>query len=204
MRSKAAAAVHAGLLQEGQLEAFLEARLLAVEAGYLGELDELERVKAEDFWERAKQAAAEQWQDVSLGRASSPTAAPRAQARYRRDDEEVNAEEVEEGPAEQSPEGRAVTAPHLQKELTKLQDCTRLRHLEETLTQQANWEQLERLKDLRHQGVSQQWLWHLNSSRGSVLNAADLMVNLQKKLGARIYCGSGCCRVCGGHLDPQL
>ena len=186
----------------------MEARLLAVEAAYLGELDELERVKAEDFLERAKQAATEQWQDVSLGRTSSSSAAPRAHAVYRRDDEEVSpqasTEEVDGCPAELASEGRAVTAPHLQKELTRLQDCTRLGRLEETLRLQANWEQLERLRDLRHQGVSHQWLWHLDSSRGSVLNAADFVVNVQKRLGARIYCGSGCCRLCGGHLDPHL
>ena len=111
---------------------------------------------------------------------------------------------MEEGPGVPATEGRVVTAPQLQKELTRLQDCTRLRHLEATLKQQANWEQLERLKDLRHQGVSQQWLWHLDSSRGSVLNAADVVLNVQKRLGGRIYVGSGGCKLCGCHLDPQL
>ena len=66
----AAAAIHAGLLQEGQLEALLEATLLSTEASYLGELDELERVKAEVFLERANQVADEQWQEVGLISAS--------------------------------------------------------------------------------------------------------------------------------------
>ena len=69
--------------------------------------------------------------------------------------------------------GRRVTAVHLQKELTKLVDCTRLRALEATLRRQGNWDQLERLQELRHPGVSHRWLWHLDTWSGAVLAEAD-------------------------------
>ena len=97
-----------------------------------------------------------------------------------------------------------MTAPHLQKQLTRLLDCTRLQHLESRLQQQGNWEQLERLKDLHHPGTSRQWLWHLESKRGSVLNTADCVLSVRKRLGARVHSGKECCRLCGSHLDPQL
>ena len=67
----------------------LEANLQSIEASYLGELDELERVKAEAFLERAKQVADEQWREVGLGRAHSASAAPQAHAVYSREDEEL-------------------------------------------------------------------------------------------------------------------
>ena len=100
--------------------------------------------------------------------------------------------------------GRRVTAVHLQKELTKLVDCTRLRALEATLRRQGNWDQLERLQELRHPGVSHRWLWHLDTRSGAVLAEADYVVGVQKRLGARVYEGHSCCRLCGSPLDPQL
>jgi hypothetical protein len=100
--------------------------------------------------------------------------------------------------------GRAVSAPHVQRELAKLHDCTRLRALEATLRQQANWPQLERIKDLRHAEVSHKWLWHLDSSRGSVLPQCDYTVGVQRRLGARIFERDVTCRLCGSPLDAQL
>ena len=64
--SMAAAAVHAGLLDAGQVEARLEAWAHRVEAAYLLGLDELERVKAEDYLVRARAAAEDQWRAVLL------------------------------------------------------------------------------------------------------------------------------------------
>jgi hypothetical protein len=46
----------------------------------------------------------------------------------------------------------------VQRELTRLQDCTRLRALEITLTGQGNWPQLDRLKEMRHPEVSHKWI----------------------------------------------
>ena len=66
--------------------------------------------------------------------------------------------EVEEDAREFN--GRRMTAVHLQKELTKLVDCTRLRSLESVLRQQGSWDQPERLQEIRHPGVSRRWLWH--------------------------------------------
>ena len=47
VRCMAAASVYAGLLRAGQIEQLLEERTRRVEAAYLQDLDELERVKAE-------------------------------------------------------------------------------------------------------------------------------------------------------------
>ena len=93
---------------------------------------------------------------------------------------------------------------HLQKELTKLVDCTQLRSLEATLRRQGSWDQLERLQELRHPGVSHRWLWHLDARSGAVLAEPDYVVSVQKRLGARVYEGCSCCRLCGSPLDPQL
>ena len=100
--------------------------------------------------------------------------------------------------------GMLLSAPHLQEELCKLRDCTRLRTLEPTLRGQCNWAQLERLKDLRHPQVSHKWLWHMDSRRGSVMTACDYVIGAQLRLGARIHEGNTQCRLCGVAMDPQL
>ena len=86
-----------------------------------------------------------------------------------------------------------MSAPHLQKELTRLADCTRLRALEARLREQANWEQLERLRDLRHPEVSHRWLWHLDPRAGTVMAQSDSIIGIQKRLGARVYEGNAAC-----------
>jgi hypothetical protein len=53
VREMAAAATHAGLLQAGQLETRLEAKIQRVESGYLAELDEVERMQR-TFWLKSK------------------------------------------------------------------------------------------------------------------------------------------------------
>ena len=108
------------------------------------------------------------------------------------------------GQADPENSSRRLAAPHLQKELSRLHDCTRLRALEAQLRAQCNWPQLDRLKELRHKEVSHQWLWHLDSTRGSVLAEQDYIIGVQKRLGANIYDGVGTCRLCGAPLDAQL
>ncbi len=92
----------------------------------------------------------------------------------------------------------------MQKELCKFGDCTRLRHLEDKLHRQCNWPQLDRLRELRHPEVSHRWLWHLNSHEGSVLSEADYVVNIQKRLGARVREAHELCHLCGQVMDQQL
>ena len=69
---------------------------------------------------------------------------------------------------------------------------------------QCNWDQLQRLKELRHPEVSHQWLWHLDSRSGSVLTEADYVTCFQKRLGARVLEGEVACRLCGIQLDPVM
>ena len=97
-----------------------------------------------------------------------------------------------------------MTPQHLQRELTKLHDRTRLRAWEATLRQQCDWGQLETLKDLRHEHVSNKWIWHLDSRRGTVLAPSDYVFNVQRRLGARINEREIACGLCGTPLDPML
>ena len=112
-------------------------------------------------------------------------------------DDDNEGSEVESG-------GRKLSSIRVQRELSRLADCTKLRALENTLKSQSNWEQLERLRDLRHPEVSHRWLWNLDSKAGSVLAQPDYVLDVQKRLGARIFNGSATCHLCGAPLDPCL
>ena len=83
VRGMAAAAVHAGLLQVGQLEAKLDAWTQRVESAYLDNLDELERVKAEEYVTRVRTAVVTQWEQTLGAQVSASVRAPRADATYR-------------------------------------------------------------------------------------------------------------------------
>ena len=106
--------------------------------------------------------------------------------------------------ADASSARRQLATPHLQKELSKLCDKTRLRSLEAALQRQCNWAQIEALQDLRHAEVSHKWLWHLDSRRGTVLAPCDYVINVQRRLGARIHDCNALCQLCGSPLDPHL
>ena len=75
---------------------------------------------------------------------------------------------------------------HVQGQLCRLLDCTKLRQLEADLVTTCQRSQLKRLKELRHKEVSHQWLWHINPLGGSVLAEADYIAGVQKRLGANI------------------
>jgi hypothetical protein len=74
----------------------------------------------------------------------------------------------------------------------------------DTLQRQGAWAQKDRVTELRHKDVSHKWLLHLDAKAGSVLAAPDFVANVQKRIGRRIHTGLAPCRLCGGHLDPQL
>ena len=44
----------------------------------------------------------------------------------------------------------------------------------------------------------------MDAKRGSVFAEADYILNVRKRLGARLYDACGACRLCGCPLDPQL
>ena len=176
------------------------------EHSLLEQLDEVERVKAEDFLARARAAAKTHWDNLAGAGGHGKPRVPRADATYMGADEHAPRMPMDEasldGPEEDA--GSGFSPQHLQRELCKLQDCTRLRHLEETLRKQGNWAQLERLRELRHPEVSHRWLWHLDSKRGGVLPQCDYILNVQKRLGARILNDQVECKICGACLDPSL
>ena len=205
VRSMAAAAVYAGLLPSGIVEGKLEATRTDVEAAYLASLDESERIKAEEFISRAKLAAAAQWQQIQQGFNGAVTQAPRADADYSSPEELAPARvpEVHDGGSSDAEgRGRRLSPAHLQKELGKLVDCTKLRALEARLRSQCHWSQLDRLRELRHHEVSHAWLWNLHPKKGRVLTETDYVSNVQKRLGAIMVAGEMACRALshrGGH-----
>ena len=62
--------MYAGLLDHGQVEELMDARIRCMEEAYIGNLDERERIKAADFLTKARRAAEEQW-DHAVGGAGS-------------------------------------------------------------------------------------------------------------------------------------
>ena len=127
----------ARLLDAAPLLQRLEKWLKDAEAAFLAELDEVERVKAEDYLRKASAAAQTYWEEGQGEPAPAATNPPRADSTYVGHDEHAPTH-VREG-ANQTEEADAdAGGGHLQKELCKLQDCTRLRRLEDTLRMQCN------------------------------------------------------------------
>ena len=133
---------------------------------------------------------------------------PSVDTRFEGDSDDVAASVSSRGEVEETADlhntRQGVTTPKVQRILSRLQDCTKLRALEAQLTRQCNWSQLDRIKDLRHPEVSHKWISHLDACRGSVLPQCDYVLAIQKRLGARIYEGDAQCRLCGRGLDPFL
>jgi hypothetical protein len=175
-------AARAGLIPLGTLEAAFGDRTQRVKRAFLDSLDEAERGRAEKFILAAARAAEEQWLAVNAGQGWTGTRAPRADATFAGTDE-LASDPVDEA-MDATPESRTVGPGNLQRELCRLLDCTRLRALERTLTVQNQWQQLARLRELRHPEVSHSWLWHLDHTTGAVLSEEDYVLNVQKRLGA--------------------
>ena len=183
----------------------VDAHILSVQEAFLGTLDDVEQVKAEDFIGKAQEAAEEQWQGNAVGISSDRRQNLRVDDAYQSQDELGTLAAVEEdATGDGDPAGSSLSPQHLQRELCKLSDCTRLRRLEKTLQDQCNWDQWTRLRELRHPEVSHRWIWHLDSVRGSVLTESDYILNVQKRLGARILEAEVECHICGCPLDSCL
>ena len=191
----------AGLCEYAVLESRLEGMLATATHSYLGTLAEVEKVRAENFLQRAQSAAQEDWVRATSGRNGMAPIVPRVllDASYTDSDTQNDGDD-------QAPRGRRgrTTAVHLQRELAALRDRTRLRNLEETLASQGHWAQLDRVKELQHADVSHKWLNHLDTRSGGVLAASDFVINVQKRLGAVSLASALSCRLCGAELDPQL
>ena len=207
IRHMAHAAQSAGLLDETRLLTQLEGKLRATKSASLEGLGEVEKRCAEAFLSKASAAAEEQWLYYSFGGGPDSVQAPVAFATF--DDDELGCVgDVSQSMEDETPDveatGRRLSAPQVQRELCRLLDITRLRKLQVQLRAECAWEQLDRLKELRHKEVSHKWLWHLDFHTGSVLSEADYIANVQRRLGARMYQGSEQCRICEAVLDPFL
>ena len=186
----------AGLIPADQLERRLDRLITSAETAYKGILDEIEKIKAEDFLRRAREAAEQAWRHVASGSAGPAPAVPRVALDGSDDDDGI-------ADTQRRRNGR-INASNLQRELSILTDATKQRRLEVTLRQQGAWKQLDRINDLRSADVSHKWLYHLDAQEGSVLMPIDFTANVQKRLGCRSYTGPAPCRLCGGHVDAHL
>jgi len=120
----------AGLLPYDRLESRLDEILRVAEATFLAALDEVERVRAEDFLRKARSAASEAWVREMTGASDGDPPAPRVVS------------EAGDGPTEgeAGEEGGHVSywrigGPQLQRELSRLLDLTKGRRLDITLQQ---------------------------------------------------------------------
>ena len=198
------AVVRAGLVTEGVLENCLQLKILSVKAAFLSQLSESERNKAENFIDKSIEAATAAWCAMSLGSTRS-ISAPLADTIFEESGVAAVAPQldIEAAPPEEGT-ARKVTSLHVQRELSKLQDCTNLRILDAALSSTCNWSQLKRLKELRHPETSHAWLWHINPREGSVMTEIDYVAAVQKRLGAKIIDAECQCRICGEILDSCL
>lgn len=205
VQSMIAEAARAGLVDSGALERRLQRQLDEAQAALMAELDASEQAEAHGFIEKCSAAARVQWSCLADGVRPRHRPPPRVDATLNEAGELVPASLPDDEQEDDEGGGpRTVSTQHLQRQLTKLSDFTRLRRLQDTLRSQCNWPQLQRLSELRHKEVSHRWLWHLDASKGTVLCETDYILNVQKRLGAIILEDDLTCRICGGHLDPAL
>ena len=87
--------------------------------------------------------------------------------------------------------------PGLQAQLSRLTDRSRLRRLKDTLLSNGAWQQVTRIEDLCPRARSP------DACAGSVLTPHDIITNVQKRLGNRVWVRGGQCRCCGSFLDPS-
>ena len=187
----------AGLLDAARLETRLDSLIADAKAAYLQTLDEVDAVRAEEFFARAQNAAQESWDNLLNGVPGRGPPAPRVLL----DDGERADDDNVARAGQQQPR---LSSSHLQRELSMLSDRTKARRLADKLKQQGAWQQLQRFTEIRHKEVSHRWLSNLDPKSGSVLASADFTINVQKRIGCRSYAGSALCRVCGVPLDAYL
>ena len=127
---------------------------------YLQLLDEQERTLATEFLRKARQVAEDQWSRAMAGN-PSPVNTPTVRTDIV-DDSSLVLEPDKLDDATSGTAARGVKTPQLQKTLCKLQDRTRLRALEATLTA-VQLGSTREIKDLRHPEASHKWTHHLDS-----------------------------------------
>ena len=147
----------AGLLDAAALEDRLSRRLEAAKISFLANLDEVEKVLAEDFIKRAQDAAEDSWMHA-VSRSNQEPEAPSV-VREGHEGEEDSSDDLRQRSVR-------ISAPQLQRELSILSDRTKARRLDAELERQGAWHQLERIKGLRHREVSHRWLRNLDTMRG--------------------------------------
>ena len=91
----------------------------------------------------------------------------------------------------QRPRKSRLSAPHLQPQLSRLADRTRLRRLKNTLLSKGAWQQVTRIEDLRHACLTLMALPLGRVRGGSVLTPHDYIATVQKRLGNRLWVGGG-------------
>jgi hypothetical protein len=193
-------ATKAGLVTPGLLEARLDAKVTELRTALLQQLDDVESIKAQDFLTKSERAAVDSWTALTTGRRAA-SSIPRAAVSYASAGDIATTAVGEDADGDSPQGGGKMNSMHVQRELSRLVDCTRLRALEESLRSRCRWSQLKRLKELRDKEVSNMWLWHIDPLQGSVMTETDFVFNVQRRLGAKLLTEECTCRQCGKIID---
>jgi len=94
-------------------------------------------------------------------------------------------------------------ATKAQKRLSDLVDKVRLEELEQRLTQQQRGVDLRRLKELRDEHVSHDWLWCLHPVHNQPLSSAEFVNAVRLRLGVAGPSEPTPCALCGSTLDTS-
>jgi hypothetical protein len=125
-------ATKAGLVAPGLLEARLDAKAAELRSALLQQLDDAEKIRAQEFLIKSERAAEDSWIALTAGRRLG-SSIPRADVSYASVDEVATTAVGDDSDGQNPQAGVKVTSMHVQRELSRLVDCTRLRALEDSL-----------------------------------------------------------------------
>ena len=92
----------------------------------------------------------------------------------------------------------------LQHRLARISDEESLDRLSETLVRREEWSDVRRIRELRHDTCSHEWLWAIGPGAGGTLDPEDYVTAVRLRLGASHTDEPVPCRSCGRTLlDPR-
>ena len=94
----------------------------------------------------------------------------------------------------QAPQG------HLQRKLARIIDAQVLDDMSATLTQRERWLDVRRLRELRDESVSHDWLWSIGPGAGGLLEPDEYATAVRHRLGADHVDETILCCSCGRAL----
>eukprot|EP00973_Karenia_brevis_P090516 12402961-Karenia_brevis.AAC.1 len=205
----------AGLLPEGAVQRLVDRQLRDMVIKFEQTLDSHEKHKVAALLDKAAAAAESAWQKIFTGDVAATAQAPVVELNAGVDCLSAQLSPLDDEAVEQlrsiepdvtgvAPSPSPLSSAHLQRELSILLDSTSARRLQQRLQEGCRWEQHRRLKELSCKSQSHKWLWLINPRDGAVMSEEDYIINIQKRLGAKILETETVCRQCGQLLDPEM